>query len=150
MHESTIKLMSTPVSTLPTLINEHINEYLYGAYNVSTKYPLYEASALDDLIRVIQERATPDNATYLISNFEAAIYHIKEHLREFELLHKLIIYTYSKYNIIIYLDNLFNRFTAVKAYKILMQITPRQAANSYAKAPIMLSPVLMAQLILEG
>ena len=33
MHESTIKLMSTPVSTLPTLINE----YLYGAYNVSTK-----------------------------------------------------------------------------------------------------------------
>ena len=37
MHESTIKLMSTPVSTLPTLINEHIYEYLYGAYNVSTK-----------------------------------------------------------------------------------------------------------------
>ena len=29
--------MSTPVSTLPTLINEHIYEYLYGAYNVSTK-----------------------------------------------------------------------------------------------------------------
>ena len=37
MHESTIKLMSTPVSTLPTLINGHINEYPYGAYNVSTK-----------------------------------------------------------------------------------------------------------------
>ena len=118
-----------------------------------SKYPLYKASALDDLIRVIQERATPDIATYLISNFESTIYHIKEHLREFELLHmhKLIIYTYSKYNIIIYLDNLFSRFTAVRAYKILTQIvTPRREDNSYAKASIMLSPVLMAQLILEG
>lgn len=116
-----------------------------------SKYPLYKASALDDLIRVIQERATPDNATYLISNFEAAIYHIKEHLREFALLYKLIIYTYSKYNIIIYLDNLFSRSTAVRTYKTLMQIvTPMQPDNSYAKASIMLSPVLMAQLILEG
>ena len=114
-------------------------------------YPLYQASNLTDLIRVIQERATPDIATYLISNFESVVYQIKEHLREFALLHKLITYTYSKYNIIIYLDNLFSRFTAVRTYKILMQIVIlRQADNSYAKASIMLSPVLTAQLILEG
>ena len=116
-----------------------------------SKYPLYKASALDDLIRVIQERATPDIATYLISNFEAAIYNIKEHLREFALLQYLISYTYSKYNIIIYLDNLFSRSTAVRTYKILMQsANPRRADNSDAIAFIMLSPVLMAQLILEG
>ena len=116
-----------------------------------SEYPLYKASALDDLIRVVQERATPDIATYLISNFESAINHIKEHSREFALLHKLISYTYRKYNIIIYLDNLFSRSTAVRTYKILMQIAnPRRGDNSYAKASIMLSPVLMAQLILEG
>ena len=34
-----------------------------------SKYPLYKASALDDLIRVIQERTTPDEFELLVTTY---------------------------------------------------------------------------------
>ena len=70
MHESTIKLMSTPVSTLPTLINEHINEYLYGAYNVSTKDFKNLVNTMHSCIPVVIHYIAQGNTPFVNSIFK--------------------------------------------------------------------------------
>ena len=112
-------------------------------------YTLYPVKDYNDLIAILNERAKPEYKDYLCKNVQAVIRSSSAAkggcaLRIFKVL-------YTNYNITVYLDNIFDKHTAIKVFRtaksyIAMRNDDKQHVHEY----ITLSPTLTAQLILEG
>ena len=161
MHPSTIKLLSTTVAELPPIIDAHILDHLHGAHLhiklnyywmvTMNNYTLYLAKDYNDLIAILNERAQPEYKDYLCKNVQAVIRSISADKGGCALLVKIFKVLYTDYNITVYLDNVFDKHTAIEVLRTTKSyIAMRNDDKQHVHKSITLSPVLTAQLILEG
>mgnify|MGYP003595039238 CR=1 FL=1 len=114
-------------------------------------YTLYLAKDYNDLIAILNERAQPEYKDYLCKNVQAVIRSISADKGGCALLVKIFKVLYTNYNITVYLDNVFDKHTAIEVLRTAKSyIAMRNDDKQHVHKSITLSPVLTAQLILEG
>ena len=112
-------------------------------------YTLYPAKDYNDLIAILNERAQPVYKDYLCKSVQAVIRSVSADDGGYVLLVAIFKVLYTNYNITVYLDNVFDKHTAIKVLrtaKSYMHNDDKQHVHKY----ITLSPAVTAQLILEG
>ena len=114
-------------------------------------YTLYPAKDYNDLIAILNERAQPVYKDYLCKSVQAVIRSVSADDGGYVLLVAIFKVLYTDYNITVYLDNVFDKHTAIKAlHTVKYYISLRNDVKQHVHKYITLSPALTAQLILEG
>lgn len=114
-------------------------------------YTLYPAKDYNDLIAILNERAQPEYKDYLCKNVQAVIRSVSADKDGCALLVKIFKVLYTNYNITVYLDNVFDKHTAIKVFRTAKSyINMRNDNKQHVHKYIALSPAATAQLILEG
>lgn len=114
-------------------------------------YTLYPVKDYNDLIAILNERAQPEYKDYLCKNVQAVIHSINADKGGYVLLAQIFKVLYTNYNITVYLDNVFDKHTAIKVLRTAKSyISIRNDDKQHVHKYITLSPAVTAQLILEG
>ena len=116
-------------------------------------YTLYPAKDYNDLIAILNERAHPVCKDYLCKDIQDVIRSVSADKGGCALLVRIFKVLYTDYNITVYLDNVFDKHTAIKVLhtaKSYINTNMRNDDKQHVHKYITLSPAVTAQLILEG